>query len=58
MFKQLKKSPSLIIVFLLLISGTIVSTLPAKAAPAYALPEFTQTSAQEWLNSKPLSLVT
>ena len=29
--------------------------LPAQAKDAYALPEFTQKSAQEWLNSKPLT---
>ncbi len=29
--------------------------IPVQAKEAYALPEFTQTSAQEWLNSKPLT---
>ena len=29
--------------------------VPAQAKDAYALPEFTQTSPQEWLNSKPLT---
>jgi len=33
----------------------IFLTIPAQAKEAYALPEFTQTSAQEWLNSKPLT---
>ena len=28
---------------------------PLQAKEAYALPEFTQTSSQEWLNSKPLT---
>lgn len=30
-------------------------TIPVQAKEAYELPEFTQTSAQEWLNSKPLT---
>lgn len=56
MFKRFKKSPALVFIFLLFILGTVVSTLPAaKAKSVYAFPEFTQTAAQEWLNSKPLS---
>ncbi len=55
MFKRFKKSPTLFFIFLLFILGGLISTLPAKAKPAYAFPEFTQTSAQEWLNSKPLT---
>jgi len=43
MFKFLKKSPTFTFVFLLVILGGLVSTLPAKAKPAYAFPEFTQT---------------
>ncbi len=38
--------------------GTIFALLmmiPVQANEAYALPKFTQTSTQEWLNSKPLT---
>lgn len=34
---------------------TLVLSAPLQAKENYPLPEFTQTSAQEWLNSKPLT---
>ena len=40
--------------FVVLLSGLILA-LPTQAKEPYAFPEFTQTSAQEWLNSKPLT---
>ncbi len=39
--------------FVLLVS--VVTTLPAQTKELYAFPEFTQASAKEWLNSKPLT---
>lgn len=33
----------------------LVVLSPAQAAKTYPIPEFTQTAAQEWLNSKPLT---
>ncbi len=33
----------------------LILTVPAQAKEPYPLPDFTQTSAQEWLNSKPLA---
>lgn len=40
-------------VFVMLTAFMLVNPVQAKAP--YAFPEFTQTSAQEWLNSKPLT---
>ena len=34
---------------------TLVMSMPLPAKESYPLPAFTQTSAQEWLNSKPLT---
>lgn len=33
----------------------LLSVLPTQAKPAYSLPDFTQTSQSEWLNSAPLT---
>jgi thiol-disulfide isomerase/thioredoxin len=40
---------------LLTVIALSLTVLPAVAKESYPLPEFTQTSAQEWLNSKPLT---
>jgi len=53
--KLLKRFPLLTsFSFFALLTALVVVT-PAQAKKPYAVPEFTQTSAQEWLNSKPLT---
>ena len=53
--KLLKRFPVITFLSLLVILGTLVTTLPAAEKKPYPIPAFTQTAAQEWLNSKPLT---
>ena len=53
--KLLKKHPVITFFSLLVILATLLSSLTTQAKESYAVPEFTQTSGQEWLNSKPLT---
>lgn len=53
--KLLKRFPTTTFFSLLAVLIAIVISLPAEAKKPYSMPEFTQSSAQEWLNSKPLS---
>ena len=50
-----QRLPFSILFSLLVAVIALVITLPTQAKEPYAIPEFTQSSAQEWLNSKPLT---
>lgn len=53
--KLFKYFPTFTSLFLLALFNTFILASTAQAKEPYAIPEFTQTSAQEWLNSKPLT---
>ena len=50
-----KRLPFSVLLSLLVALGAVAFSFPSQAKEPYAIPEFTQTSAQEWLNSKPLT---
>lgn len=53
--KLIKKFPTSFVISLLIIIASLVIVFPTQAKEPYGIPAFTQTSAQEWLNSKPLT---
>ena len=53
--KLLKKHPLLSLISFFFVFATLTSNVSAREVKTYPIPEFTQTSEKEWLNTKPLT---